>query len=101
MKDGQLLGYEENPLQKNLALVVRACPRARAVKEWFYHPSRLNYPLKRVGDRGENKSQQISWEQALDEIADPLERIKNAYGAEALAPARMNMIVLAWRLNRS
>ena len=85
IKDGQLLGYEEDPQRKDLTPVVRACPRARVAKEWFYHPDRLNYPLKRVGERGGNKWQQVSWEQALDEIADSLETIRSKYGAEALA----------------
>ena len=42
------------------------------------------YPLKRAGERGENKWQRISWDQALDEIADKLKKIKTQYGAESL-----------------
>ena len=33
-----------------------------------YSPERVLHPLKRVGKRGEGKFEQISWEQALDEI---------------------------------
>lgn len=60
------------------------CLRCRAALEHLDHPERLNYPLKRAGERGENKWQQISWEQALDEIAERLKKIKNEYGPEAL-----------------
>ena len=61
------------------------CERARGFIEHLYHPERLNYPLKRAGERGENRWERISWNQALDEIAERLARIKEKYGAEALA----------------
>jgi anaerobic selenocysteine-containing dehydrogenase len=51
----------------------------------IYHPQRLNYPLKRVGKRGEGKWQRITWEQALDEVAEKLAGLKDRYGAETLA----------------
>lgn len=41
--------------------------------------------MKRVGERGEGKWEKISWEQALDEIAEKLKAIKRDYGAEAVA----------------
>jgi anaerobic selenocysteine-containing dehydrogenase len=69
---------------KLLASVIASCPRASAAREYLYHPRRLNFPLKRAGQRGENKWQRISWEQALDEIAEKLEAIRTNYGAEAV-----------------
>ncbi|MBI2934171.1 MAG: molybdopterin-dependent oxidoreductase [Chloroflexi bacterium] len=36
----------------------------------------MNFPLKRVGDRGGGKWQRISWEQALDEIAEAILKIR-------------------------
>ena len=61
------------------------CPRGAAALEHLNHPARVNYPLKRVGERGENRWERISWEQAWDEIADKLQKIKDEYGAEAIA----------------
>jgi thiosulfate reductase/polysulfide reductase chain A len=52
--------------------------------KWLGHPDQLMYPLKRVGERGENKWERIDWEQALDEIAEKLKNIKAQYGAESL-----------------
>lgn len=60
------------------------CPRRAAAKEYIYHTDRLRFPLKRVGERGENKWEQITWEQALDEIAARLKELKGRYGAETL-----------------
>jgi len=88
IKDGQLIKVEEDTEHPRSALLkptVRACPRARAAADWFYHPDRLRYPLKRAGERGEAKWQKIPWEQALDEIAQKLDAIRKKYGPEAIA----------------
>jgi len=53
--------------------------------EHLYHPQRLNYPLKRVAEKGAGHWQQISWDQTLDEVAEKLARLCDKYGAEPLA----------------
>jgi len=79
---------KEHPHWKLYEPIVQTCPRRARAKEWFYHPSRLNYPLKRKGERGEGLWEQISWKQALDEIADKLKEIISKYGPEAVATTR-------------
>ncbi|MCL0095772.1 molybdopterin-dependent oxidoreductase [Dehalococcoidia bacterium] len=64
---------------------VKGCQRFSKAKELFEHPGRLKFPLKRAGDRGEDRWEIISWEQALAEIATQLREIKEDYGAEAVA----------------
>ena len=32
----------------------------RAIK-FHYHPKRINHPMKRVGEKGEDKWEEISW----------------------------------------
>ena len=44
---------------------VRACLRGRSIRRRINHPDRLNYPMKRVGKRGEGKFVRISWEDEL------------------------------------
>lgn len=63
---------------------VRACLRGRSIRRRMNHPDRLNYPMKRVGKRGEGKFKRISWEEAFDSIADNLKRIVEQYGNEAV-----------------
>lgn len=77
VRDGKLERVGPSP--------IKGCPRWRRAAEIFYHPSRLRYPLKRAGEKGENKWRQISWEQAFDEIAEKLQDVKERYGAEAVA----------------
>ncbi|MFC1946002.1 molybdopterin-dependent oxidoreductase [Chloroflexota bacterium] len=62
----------------------RLCPRCLALTEVVYHPDRLKYPLKRVGARGENKWERISWEEAYQTIADKYNTIRAAHGAESV-----------------
>jgi len=61
------------------------CVRPTLAKAYQEHPFRLNYPMKRSGARGANQWKQISWDQALDEIAEKLSKIRLQYGAEAVA----------------
>lgn len=63
---------------------VRACLRGRSMRRRMNHPERLNYPMKRVGKRGEGKFKRISWEEAYSEIAASLQRIVAKYGNEAV-----------------
>jgi formate dehydrogenase major subunit len=57
------------------------CPKGNSCLELIYHPQRLQYPLKRVGDHFER----ISWDEALDTIAENLGRIRAESGPDALA----------------
>ena len=91
VENGRLIGMEgdkDHPSGEMLTRTVMACPRARAVVDYFYNKERLNYPLKRIGQRGESKWQQISWEQAFDEIAGKLGELRDKYGPETLAFTR-------------
>jgi anaerobic selenocysteine-containing dehydrogenase len=62
----------------------RLCPRALTINEFIYHPDRLRSPLKRIGKRGENKWEKISWEEAYDLIEHRMGRIRDDHGAESM-----------------
>src|SRR3989339_1549422 len=57
------------------------CKKGRNIAHHQHHSDRLKYPLKRVGDHFE----QISWDQAIDEIAVKLKEIVEQYGPRSLA----------------
>jgi DMSO reductase family type II enzyme molybdopterin subunit len=48
----------------------RGCQKGACYSARMYDPTRVKYPLKRVGPRGSCQWQRLSWEQALGEIAD-------------------------------
>ncbi len=58
------------------------CTKGLASAQLAYHPDRLTYPVKRVGPKASGKWERISWDEALDTIA---ERISD-YKDEAPAP---------------
>jgi anaerobic selenocysteine-containing dehydrogenase len=60
------------------------CYKGRVSAERLTHPDRLRHPLRRVGRRGEGKWERISWDQALDETAENLLKIKEKHGARAV-----------------
>ncbi|HTG17674.1 MAG TPA: molybdopterin-dependent oxidoreductase, partial [Blastocatellia bacterium] len=51
------------------------CARGQAGLEVLYNPDRITGPLKRVGERGEGKWQEITWDDAIKTLADKLREI--------------------------
>jgi len=83
VKNGRLLKVEGNPNDPNSR--GHLCARGQAALNHQYHPERLLYPLKRVGQRGEGKWKRISWDEALDEIAAKLKAIRESGHPEEFA----------------
>ncbi|CAB1056533.1 Oxidoreductase, molybdopterin-binding [Olavius sp. associated proteobacterium Delta 1] len=59
------------------------CPKGRALPELLYHPDRLKYPLKRIGQKGADKWQPISRDEALDTIASKIKKYTEEFGPES------------------
>ncbi len=55
------------------------------IPDTYNHPDRLVHPLKRVGEKGSGQWERISWDEALDTIADKFGSYKERYGPEAVA----------------
>jgi anaerobic selenocysteine-containing dehydrogenase len=51
------------------------CVKVAHYEKRTYHPDRVLYPLKRAGRKGEGRFDRISWDEALNEIAEKLETI--------------------------
>ncbi len=97
-ENGRALGVRgdpENPLNRGAL-----CRRGQLILEHLYNPDRLNYPLKRAGRRGEGKWKQITWEQAMDEIAEKLGGLRDRHGAETLAFSRGTYRTYGWAMKR-
>lgn len=60
------------------------CPKGLHSADRLNHPDRLKHPLKRVGPRGSNQWQRIGWSEALDLVADNLQKIKQTHGARSV-----------------
>ncbi len=60
------------------------CVRGIHAREIVYSSDRLQYPLLRVGERGEGKFERIGWDEAMGRIGDALRKIRREHGAEAV-----------------
>ncbi|MFO7560814.1 MAG: molybdopterin-dependent oxidoreductase [Desulfobacterales bacterium] len=69
------------PDKENLRSQGYACRKGLNVIYHQYPKERLTTPLKKVGDRFEP----ISWDQAMDEIADKMQGLVDQYGPRSLA----------------
>jgi len=79
VRDGKIVqveGMPEHPLNEGIL-----CPKGEAVIDYVYSPDRLKYPMKRKG----NEWQRISWDEALDTIANEMNKVKETYGVKAFA----------------
>ena len=63
----------------------RICLRGLCSLDITYHRDRLQYPMRRIGKRGEGRFERISWDEALDTIADKFRHIAAKYGWPAIA----------------
>jgi len=64
------------------------CAKVARYAERIHHPGRIGQPLRRRGAKGEGRSafEVISWEQALDEVAEAFARAMQKHGNETLWP---------------
>lgn len=82
VENGRAVRVEPAPDTRGAS--VRFCDRANAGVERLYSPYRLQYPLKRVGAKGEGKWERISWDEALSTIAGRFEAARAKGAPEAV-----------------
>ena len=62
------------------------CAKVARYAERIHHPDRLTQPQRRVGAKGSGDFQPISWDDALDEVAEGLLRAEQRHGSETVWP---------------
>ncbi len=78
---GRLRGSSDNSYTAGVI-----CAKVGRYAERLYHPKRLMKPLLNVGAKGEGRFQEISWEEALDRVADAFINAERQFGAESIWP---------------
>ena len=99
VKNGRFVnvaGMQESPVNHG-----GLCAKAHGAPQWVYSRDRLTHPLKRIGQKGEGRFEAITWDEALDIIADTLLKQKVRYGPESFAslvPAKRTYNDFIYRL---
>jgi DMSO reductase family type II enzyme molybdopterin subunit len=89
VKDGIVLREEQNAVMAARSPDLpdfnpRGCQKGVCFSQLMYGPQRLKHPLKRVGARGEGKWKRITWDEALDEIAEKIVDVAVEHGPECV-----------------
>ena len=80
--------------------ILAGCRRWRMNLDALDGPDRVNYPLRRAGERGGNEWERVSWDEALDDIAARLQALADEHGPETLASAIGGPHASFWPLHR-
>jgi len=83
VSDGKITKLEPAPFPDNYYR--RICQKGLSALQILYHPDRIQYPLRRSGERGEGKWERVSWDEALDYIAGRLKDIAAKHGSRSAA----------------
>lgn len=75
----QIEGDPQNPMNKG-----KLCQKGYASLEYLDHPDRLTHPLKRVGERGVGNWEKITWDEALETVADRFTKTAEQYGKQGI-----------------
>jgi anaerobic selenocysteine-containing dehydrogenase len=82
VKDGKVAkiqGDPDHPINHGTL-----CSKGLAAAQLIYHPDRLTYPVKRIGPKGSGKWERITWDEALDTIAERILNYKEKFGPESV-----------------
>ncbi len=82
VENGEIVRIEGDP--ESPVCRGNICLKAKTSLEQIYHPDRLKHPLRRSGERGSGKWERISWDEALDAVAEGLVNAKETYGPESV-----------------
>ena len=74
-------GGDTNPTTKNFI-----CAKVRRFDERVYGDDRLLYPAVRKGRKGEGVFTRVTWDEALDHIAQRMTEIRDEWGSDAILP---------------
>ncbi len=81
-EDGQIVKAEGNP--DHIATRGKFCAKGLASFYAASDPDRILHPLKRVGARGAGKWKEISWDEAITEVASKVATTLDNKGADAV-----------------
>ena len=84
IQDGRIAAIDGSDLNPVTAGYI--CAKVRRFPERVYGPDRLLYPALRRGPKGFGSFARVSWDEALNVIAQKLADVREQWGGEAILP---------------
>lgn len=101
VEDGRVVDLRPDPTRYPYdERILAGCRRWRMNLAALDGADRINHPLRRVGERGANQWERVSWDEALDDIAARLRDLAAEHGPETLASAIGGPHASFWPLHR-
>jgi anaerobic selenocysteine-containing dehydrogenase len=75
----KLEGNPQHPVNRG-----KLCARGHAGLQVLYHPDRITHPIQRVGPRGSGEFKEITWDDALKEVAARLSMLQASKSTDTL-----------------
>lgn len=83
VRDGKVVATDAAKLPDEKYM--RICQRGHSHLQRIYDPERVKTPLRRVGERGSGEWEQITWDEAINEIATKWKQYQQESGPESIA----------------
>ncbi|MBO4353249.1 MAG: molybdopterin-dependent oxidoreductase [Eggerthellaceae bacterium] len=101
VEDGRVVDLRPDPSRYPYdEKILAGCRRWRMNLDVLDSPRRVNYPLRRVGERGMGEWERVTWDDALDDIAVRLDELRTQYNSGVLASAIGGPHASFWPLHR-
>ena len=101
VEDGRVVDLKPDPTRYPYdERILAGCRRWRMNLDVLDSPRRVNYPIRRVGERGSGQWERVSWDEALDDIAGRLVALREEHGPGTLASMIGGPHASFWPLHR-
>ena len=85
VQDGRAIRVSGDP--NHIPTAGFLCTKVTRYLERVYSPGRLQFPMRRIGAKGEGRFERISWDEAISEICERFRQVAaSADGPEAILP---------------
>ncbi len=101
VEDGRIVTLEPDPTRYPYdEKILAGCPRWKMNLDTLDSSRRVNYPMKRKGERTSGDWERVTWDEALDDIATKLDALRKEFGPGTLASMIGGPHTSFWPLHR-
>lgn len=85
VREGKIVSVKPQELPSEAEGLTQGCVKGMASMARIYGTHRVTHPLKQTGERGSDQWEQISWDEAIQLVADKFTAAMDEYGPKSIA----------------